>query len=114
MVVRIIKTCFVNGALRNPGELVELNEGQKPSKKCMIVLTKVPEGAKVVANPEPAQKGKRTRKELQTELDAAGVAYDAGATVKELEELLRLVKSAGTGGVVIEEKIPGADDDEVI
>jgi len=113
MVVRIIKTCFVNGALRYPGSLVELNEGQKPSKKCMVVLSKVPEGSKVESSPEPAPKAKRTRKELQTELDQAGVAYDAGATVKELEELLRLVKAAGTG-LVVEGKEPFAPDDDVI
>lgn len=117
MFVRIIKPAFVNGALRHPGQVVKLKPGQKPSKKSMVVLESV-EGVKVAPDPERdrSKGGSKTKKEVIMELDAAGIAYEPGATKSELESLLKEALDLTGGTAVPARDLTAApvDDDSVI
>ena len=115
MFVRITKLAFVNGALRHPGQIVKLREGQKPSKKCMEVLESA-EGLEVEPDPEREDGKGKTKKQVMLELDAAEIAYSPRATKNELSDLLdQALALKVAGGKVIPPRDPMADlDDESV
>lgn len=107
MLVRIIKLCFINGALRHPGQTIALKEGQKVNPKCMIEIKGTAQTV-VEPDPEPVEdRGGKTRKQLMQMLDAAGVQYGPRDRKEDLQALLEQVIAAqATGGKIIAPKIP--------
>jgi len=106
MLARIIKLCFINGALRHPGQTIELKDGQKVNPKCMIAV-EGNEQTVVEPDPEPVANHGTTRKQLMQMLDAAGVSYSPRDRKEDLQALLdQVVAAQATGGKIIAPKIP--------
>lgn len=114
MLVRIIKLCFINGALRHPGQTIALREGQKVNTKCMIEIEGTAQTV-VEPDPEPVADHGTTRKQLMQLLDAAGVSYNPRDRKEELQALLdQVVAAQATGGKIIAPKVPEVQEEDSV
>jgi len=86
MKVRALKTCFVDGSLRKAGAVFEYLGEPDTTLECAETT------APVVVSSPPAHEGP-TKKELQAQLEAAGVKYAVNDIKDELIAALNAAKA---------------------